>query len=135
MTRRLLDSTIASDYVNRRHSVFERARTEVARGNPVGVGVPVLAELAGGIEKGANRDRNMKSLKAALSSLRVWPFDLAAAFEYGRIYAELVRLGRPIGTVDMMIAAIALTLGQCTVVSADSDLLAVPGLTVENWRA
>jgi tRNA(fMet)-specific endonuclease VapC len=33
----------------------------------------------------------------------------------------------------MMIAAIALTLGNCTVVSNDSDLLAVPGLTVENW--
>jgi hypothetical protein len=35
----------------------------------------------------------------------------------------------------MMFAALALTLGHCTVVSADSDLLAVSGLTVENWRA
>jgi predicted nucleic acid-binding protein len=35
--------------------------------------------------------------------------------------------------VDMMIAAIAFALGNFTVVSADSDLLAVPGLTVENW--
>ena len=37
--------------------------------------------------------------------------------------------------VDIMIAATALTLGNCTVVSSDSDLLAVPGLTVENWAA
>jgi tRNA(fMet)-specific endonuclease VapC len=35
--------------------------------------------------------------------------------------------------VDMMIAAIALTLGSCTVVSADTDLAGVPGLAVENW--
>jgi tRNA(fMet)-specific endonuclease VapC len=35
--------------------------------------------------------------------------------------------------VDMMIAAIARTLGNCLVVSADSDLTAVPGLKVENW--
>lgn len=34
-----------------------------------------------------------------------------------------------------MIAAIALTLGSCTVVSADSDLAAVPGLPVENWAS
>jgi hypothetical protein len=27
----------------------------------------------------------------------------------------------------------ALSLGNCTVVSADSDLLAIPRLTVENW--
>jgi tRNA(fMet)-specific endonuclease VapC len=36
-------------------------------------------------------------------------------------------------TVDIMVAAVALSLGDCTVVSADSDLVAVPGLTVENW--
>ncbi len=35
--------------------------------------------------------------------------------------------------IDVQIAAIALNLGNCTVVSADSDLAAVPGLTVENW--
>jgi tRNA(fMet)-specific endonuclease VapC len=35
--------------------------------------------------------------------------------------------------IDIMIAAIAFSLGDCSVVSADSDLAAVPGLTVENW--
>jgi tRNA(fMet)-specific endonuclease VapC len=35
--------------------------------------------------------------------------------------------------VDIQIAAIALTLSQCTVVSQDTDLLAVPGLSVVNW--
>ena len=33
------------------------------------------------------------------------------------------------------IAAIALSLGSCIVVSADSDLSAVPGLAVENWAS
>ena len=77
----------------------------------------------------------MKRLKTAMTSLRLWPFDSSAAFEYGRIYAELARLGRPIGVVDTMIAAIAMTLGNCTVVSSDSDLRAVPGLNLEDWRA
>ncbi len=31
------------------------------------------------------------------------------------------------------IAAIAPSLGQCVVVSKDSDMRAVPGLTVEDW--
>jgi tRNA(fMet)-specific endonuclease VapC len=35
--------------------------------------------------------------------------------------------------IDIMIAAVALTLGNTTVVTKDSDLAAVPGLTVENW--
>ena len=135
MTRFLLDTNIAGHYINRRHGVFERARVEVANGNPIGIGIPVLAELVAGIEHSSSRDRNMKRLKTALASLRLWPFDSSAAFEYGRIYAELARLGRPIGVVDMMIAAIAMTLGNCTVVSSDSDLLAVPGLSVEDWRS
>lgn len=131
MTRFLLDTNMAGHYINRRQGVFERARAEVANGNPIGIGVPVLAELVAGIEHSSSRDRNMKRLKTSLGSLRVWPFDSIAAFEYGRIYAELARLGRPIGAVDMMIAAIAMTLGNCKVVSSDSDLLAVPGLKLE----
>jgi tRNA(fMet)-specific endonuclease VapC len=134
MTRFLLDSGIASDYVQRRAEVFERARAEVAKGNPIGIGIPVLAELVAGIEYSSSRDRNMRSLRGALASLRLWPFDEAAAFEYGRIFAQLTRLGRPMQVVDIMIAAIAKTLGNCTVVSADSDLPAVPGLAVDNWR-
>ncbi len=135
MTRFLLDSGIATDYINRRSGIYDRARDEVAKGNSIGIGLPVLAEMIAGIERSSSRDRNMKKLLAAMSALRLWPFDEAAAFEYGRLYAELARAGRPIGVIDMMIAAVALTLGNCTVVSADSDFLAVPGLSVENWRS
>ena len=134
MTRFLLDTNSAGHYINKRHGVFERARLEVAKGNPIGIGVPVLAELVAGIEHSNTRDRNLKILRASLPSLRLWPMDSAAAFEYGRIYAELARLGRPIGIVDMMIAAIAKTLGNCTLISTDGDFAAVPGLKVEDWR-
>lgn len=56
-----------------------------------------------------------------------------AAEEYGRIAAELRRANHPIGKIDMLIAAIALDLGNTTVVSSDNDLKSVPGLAVESW--
>jgi tRNA(fMet)-specific endonuclease VapC len=65
----------------------------------------------------------------------LWPVTEEAAFEYGRIAAQLRRLGRMSGQNDMMIAAIALTLGNTILVTMASDLAAVPGLTVENWAA
>jgi tRNA(fMet)-specific endonuclease VapC len=77
----------------------------------------------------------MQSLRRALPAWRIWPFDEKAAYEYGRIAAELRRIGRPMQQVDMMVAALAFSLGNCTVVSDDTDLAAVPGLTVENWAA
>ena len=70
-----------------------------------------------------------------MDRLRVWPFDIAAAEAFGRLRAALRRAGRPMQQVDIMIAAVALTLGNCTVVTTDSDLSAFPGLPVENWAA
>jgi len=58
---------------------------------------------------------------------------MPAAREYGRLFAELRRRGRLIQPIDAMLAAIAFSLGNCTVVSTDSDLAAVPGLSFENW--
>lgn len=135
MIRFLLDTGIAADYLNKRHGVFERARAERAKGNHIGIAIPVLAELVYGIEKSATRDANMKLLRATLPTLKLWPFDETAALEYGRLHAELLRIGRPMQVIDIMIAAVALKLGKCTVVSKDSDLAAVPGLTVENWAS
>jgi tRNA(fMet)-specific endonuclease VapC len=133
MRRFLLDTGMAGDFIDRRRGVYEHARHEAARGNRLGIGIPVLAELVYGIELSTSRDRNMQRLWTALPAWKVWPFDDNAAFEYGRLAAELRRIGRPMQQVDIMIAAIAFSLGNCSFVTADSDLTAVPGLTVENW--
>jgi len=134
VTRYVLDTGIAGDYVARRRGVYDRARQEVARGNVIGVAVPGLAELLYGIEWSGTRDRNMQKLMGTLSDWRLWPFDRAAAFEYGRLTATLRRTGRPMQQADIMIAAITLTLGNCVVVTGDTDFAAVPGLAVEDWR-
>ena len=133
MKRFLLDTGIGGDFIDRRRGVYEHARNEVAQGNRVGIGIPVLAELVYGLERSTSRDLNMHSLRTALSAWRVWPFDIKAAFEYGHLAAELKRIGRPMQQVDIMVAAIALSLGNCSVVTADSDLAAVPNSSVENW--
>ena len=135
MRRFLLDTGIAGDYINHRHGVRNRAEEEVRRGNRIGIGAVVLAELLYGIEGSASRDENLKRLHRALPTLKVWSFDGLAAEAYGRIAAELKRIGRKMQVPDVMIAAIAMRLGNTIVVSSDSDLSAVPGLTVENWAA
>jgi tRNA(fMet)-specific endonuclease VapC len=62
-----------------------------------------------------------------------WPFEEEAAQHFGRIRHELRRVGRVMSIVDIQLAAIAFALGNCTVVSKDTDLSAVPRLQVENW--
>ena len=77
----------------------------------------------------------MRSLRVVLPSLKLWPLDAVAAFQYGQLHADLLQIGRQMQVIDIMIAAIAKGLGKCVVVSMDGDLSSVPGLTVENWAA
>jgi tRNA(fMet)-specific endonuclease VapC len=135
MRRYLLDTGIAQDFINSRHGVRERVDEERHQGHRIGICVPVLGELWAGIEGSSSRERNEIKLRRALSRLVVWPYTNEAAAAFGRIFAELRRIGRPMQQIDIQTAAIAFSLGNCTVVSADSDLAAVPGLTVENWAS
>jgi tRNA(fMet)-specific endonuclease VapC len=134
MRRYLLDTGIAGDLIAKRKGIDGRVRQAVLQGDRVGICMPVLGELWAGVQGSASRDRNLQQMKHALAKLRIWPFGRKAAEEYGRISVELKRLGRPMQQIDIQIAAIALSLGNCTVVSADSDLADVPRLTVENWN-
>lgn len=135
MRRYLLDTGAAGDYFARRGKVFPRAKEEVARGNRLGICMPVLGELYFGIELSASRERNLQRLRRDLPTLTIWPFNEEAAAEFGRLAAVLRRIGRPMQQIDIQIAAVAFSLGNCIVVSGDSDLAGVPGLTVENWSA
>lgn len=103
------------------------------RGARIGIGAPILGEIVGGVQLSASRDENWDIMCRGLATLILWPFDSVASWEYGRLYAELRRIGRPMQQIDIQIAAIALTLGNCTVVTTDTDLPAVPGLQTENW--
>jgi tRNA(fMet)-specific endonuclease VapC len=134
MKRYLLDTGPAQDFNNNRYGVRERVDAVRHRGSRIGICTPVLGELWSGVEGSENRDRNLQRLRYGLSRLIVWPYSTEAAEEFGRIFSELKRIGRPIQQVDMQIAAIARTLGNCTVVTNDQGLLAVPGLLAENWR-
>lgn len=120
-------------YLERKRGVFERAAMEVAAGNRVGVAGPIVGELAFRAEGSPKREQNLLRLHEALNVWKVWLADVAASFEYGRIAFELKTIGRPIGQNDITIAAIAFSLGNTNVVTMDSDLSAVPGLSVENW--
>ena len=131
--RYLFDSGIMNALIAHSPAVIERIRKERKAGNRIGTGTPIVGELFSGLQFSSSRERNEVRLRRALSELIIWPYDLIAAENYGHIHAELRRIGRPMQTIDTMATAIATTLGNCTVVTTDSDLNAVPGLHVENW--
>lgn len=79
MSRYLLDTGIASDLVNSRHGVEQKAREFSQQGHTLGIGTPVLGELVGGIENSNDPVRQRKKLQHGLRRLTIWPFDKTAA--------------------------------------------------------
>jgi tRNA(fMet)-specific endonuclease VapC len=133
--RYLLDTGIMSDLMNNRRGVRDRAKEAWSRGDRIGTCWPVVGELWYGLEKSSSRERNLPILLRTLNEVLKWPFEDEAAKQFGRLRHELRQLGRVMQIVDMQLAAIAFAMSNCTVVTKDGDLSAVPGLQVENWAA
>jgi tRNA(fMet)-specific endonuclease VapC len=112
MTRYLLDTNAMGDFIDHRKGVEARVRDARMRGAVIGTCLPVAAELFFGAEFSASRDINRPRVVRALSRIKCWPFDRDAVEEYGRIAAQLRRIGRPMQQIDIMIAAIAQSLGS-----------------------
>ena len=113
MRRYLLDSNALNCVVHDLRGVRRRVGDAQSRGAVIGTGMPVVAEILGGVELSSTRDRNRPIVYRALKQLRIWPFDLNAAKEYARLYAEMRRRGDTVQVVDLMIAAIARTFSDC----------------------
>ena len=70
-----------------------------------------------------------------MGPLEVAGFDRDIARTYGRLRADLERKGTPIGALDMMIGAHALTLGLALASDNVREFSRIKGLTVVDWLA
>ena len=99
----------------------------------VGVSTITVAELAYGVGKSRHHAKNRLALEQFLAPLDVATFDQDAALAYGGLRAHLERKGSPIGSMDLLIAAHALSLGVRLATNNLREFRRVPGLRAENW--
>ena len=127
----LLDTNICIYIINARpQRVLDRfLRYSVS---DIGISSVTAAELAFGVAKSRSA-KNRVALETFLLPLNVAPFDLAAAFAYGDLRAELERRGQPIGPLDLQIAAHAISLGTILITNNEREFRRVPSLKVQNW--
>lgn len=130
--RVMLDTNICIYVIKQRpERVIERFRS-LAVGD-VGISVITLAELRYGAGKSSQPKRNHEVLQQFVSPLQVADLDRRASAAYGELRPELEKKGHPIGTMDLLIAAHALSLGVPLVTNNVREFRRVPGLVVENW--
>ena len=99
----------------------------------IGFSAVTLAELLYGISKSQHQAKNQAALDEFMLPLEVAAFDERATAVYGVLRAALEKQGTPIGPLDTMIAAHALSLGVTLVTNNTREFNRVPELTVVDW--
>jgi tRNA(fMet)-specific endonuclease VapC len=96
----------------------------------------VIAELYYGAHKSppAFQTINLALLAAFCPRFACLPFDEAAAQVCGRVRADLIGRGVPIGPNDVQIAAIALLHNLTVVTHNTKHFSRIPGLLFEDWH-
>ena len=93
----------------------------------------VKAELLYGARNSTHIEHNLRRLREFFEPFHSAPFDDEAAGAYGIVRAQLKRDGRPIGSNDLLIAAIALSNDMTLVTRNQDEFQRVPGLRLAMW--
>jgi tRNA(fMet)-specific endonuclease VapC len=131
---RLLDTNTCI-YLIRRRPKEALQRFERFEVGEVGVSVITISELRYGVEKSTRPEQNLRALEQFLLPLEVQDFGPEATVSYGRVRASLEERGMPIGPLDTLIAAHALSLGATLVTNNSREFERVSGLQIEDWTA
>jgi tRNA(fMet)-specific endonuclease VapC len=130
MTGFMLDTDISSYIIKRRPATLVEKFEKHAES--LNVSVITAAELRFGAEK-AGRPKLAELVEAYLERVAILDWTNEVTSHYARIRTELERAGKPIGNMDLLIAAHAVSQRMTLVTNNIRHFSSVPGLNVEVW--
>jgi tRNA(fMet)-specific endonuclease VapC len=105
-------------------------RIEVSQ---IGISSITLSELLYGVSKSSRPEQNRLALTQFIAPLEILPYGDEAAQYYGDIRAHLEKQGALIGSLDMLIAAHALSIPCTLVINNEKEFIRIPNLKIVNW--
>lgn len=130
--RYLLDTNICIYIMNKRPvEVIERCRQ--CEPGEIGISTITLSELQYGVSKSDQRTKNKTRLGDFLLPFEILAYDQSAANIYGKIRFQLEKNGMPIGPMDILIAAHAISRDLILITNNEKAFRRIKKLEVENW--
>ncbi|VEN75391.1 tRNA(fMet)-specific endonuclease VapC [Candidatus Desulfarcum epimagneticum] len=128
----MLDTNICIYIIKQKppHVIDIFKQTEISQ---IGVSSITLSELTYGVSKSSKPGQNQVALAQFMAPLKILPYDDDAAQCYGDIRTHLEKKGAPIGPLDMLIAAHALSVPCALVTNNEKEFIRIPNLKIENW--
>ena len=134
MSRLYMLDTNTVSYILKGKSPAARARLAKLGDDDVAcISIVTEFELEFGLAKNPDSDNLRRAVRGFLSRIRILQLGSAEARVYGQLRVRQQAAGRPLESMDMLIAAHALA-SNCTVVTDKERAFGrVSGLRVENW--
>jgi tRNA(fMet)-specific endonuclease VapC len=127
----LLDTNIASYIIKGNFPAVRRRLLRVPMAQ-VFISSITEAELLYGVARKSGATTLQRIVEEFLLRITVLPWDSTAARQYGELRAQLESGGRPMGNLDLMIAAHALATGTILVTN-DRAFTQIRKLKTEDW--
>ena len=128
----LLDTNICIDVIKKKPPTVLK-RLQRKQPGQIAISTITLAELEYGIARSHYPDRNRIALLEFLLPFSILDFDQKACIDYGRIRASLESKGKPIGPMDLSLAAQAKSRNLILVTNNEKEFKRIDGLPIENW--
>jgi len=128
----LLDTNTCVYIINRKPSAVLK-RVQSKQPGQIAISTITLAELEYGVARSRYPDRNRIALLEFLFPLTILDFDQRAAGEYGRIRFLLESKRKPIGPMDLLLAAQAKAHNLILVTNNEKEFARIDDLRIENW--
>jgi tRNA(fMet)-specific endonuclease VapC len=128
----LLDTNICIYIINQKPAPVLK-RVQSRQPGQIAISTITLAELEYGVARSRYPDRNRMALLEFLLPFTILDFDQKASAEYGRIRAVLEARGRPVGPMDLLLAAQAKSHNLILVTNNEKEFARVDALRIENW--
>lgn len=128
----MLDTNICIYIIKQRPASVLKHFLEYQVGD-IGISSITLSELRYGVAKSKHREKNAKALDEFIIPLDIASFDEEGALAYGDIRTNLEKAGTPIGSMDMLIAAHAMSLGVTLVTNNTREFSRITSLDVVDW--
>ncbi|HAJ58303.1 MAG TPA: VapC toxin family PIN domain ribonuclease [Cyanobacteria bacterium UBA8543] len=134
MVTYLLDSNVCIRLLNESASSNMAQKLAELTPDDIRLCSVVKSELYYGAYKSTRRNRNLANLNRFFSQFISLPFDDNAAAIAGQVRAQLDVAGTPIGSNDLLIAAIALSNDLTLVTHNTREFGRINGLKYEDWE-
>jgi len=128
----LLDTNICIYIIKNKYIEIAKKMNKIGIEN-ISVSSITIAEMEYGIAKSSRPQEAESKLYEFLVPFTIVDFNTNSARYYGKIRNELNTKGTPIGSMDLMIASIAMASDMKIVTNNVKEFERIPGLQIENW--